>query len=210
VSPSVPGRSGPIDWQAVRARMGRAEAALAEALDPSPERATAIMDARARALARVPAPPRRADTSLEVVLFALGRERYAIEARFVREVARLVDFTPVPGTPDFIVGVTNLRGDVLALVDLRRFFGVAPQDLTDQSRAIVLGRDRVEFAILADAAHGLTDLASDDLVPPAGEVSALGRSFLRGVTAEALLVLDGAALLAERRLTVGGQPAPDK
>src|SRR5471032_258555 len=101
-----------IDWQAVRKRLDRADAAVEEAFNPSPAHAKAIMDARARRLAPMPAASRPPDANVSVVLFGLGRERYAIEARFVREVVRFADFTPVPGTPEFVVGVANLRGMV--------------------------------------------------------------------------------------------------
>lgn len=203
MKPNTPRSRGPIDWQAVHARLERAEAALAEAQNPSPERAKEIMDARARVLAQAPIPARPAGAGVDLTLFALGKERYAIETRFVREVVRFADYTPVPGTPEFIVGVTNLRGVVLAVVDLRRFFNVPQQGLTDLSRVIVVGRERIEFGILADEAHGQIDLAADDILAPLGDVSGIGRAYLRGVTEEALIVLDGNALFKDRRLMAG-------
>lgn len=188
-----------IDWPTARARMKQAEAALEQALDPPPERARAIMDARARALARA---PERAQSAgrIEVVEFSLARERYAIEARFVREVFTLAGFTPVPGTPEFIMGVTNLRGLVLAIVDLRRLFNVGVGGLPDQSRVIVLGVERPEFGILADEARGPTSLGLDDLLVPPNEISGIERSCLRGMTNEAVVIFDGAKLIADERL----------
>lgn len=205
MSGNIKRRSGTIDWQAVRARLKQAAVATEEALNPPPDRAKAIMDGRARALAQVPAPSRPPGAHLDVVLFGLGRERYAIETRFIREVVRLADFTPVPGTPDFVLGVTNLRGVVLAVVDLRRFFNITPKGLTDQSRVIVLGTERVEFGILADETHGQMDLATEEILDPPSEVSGIGRAYLRGVSREALIILDGTALLGDERLIVGNE-----
>jgi purine-binding chemotaxis protein CheW len=201
--------AGPIDWAAVRARLQKADAALAEALDPSPKRAQAIMKARAEALARAQAPSRSPGSHLDVVLFGLGRERYAIETRFVCEVVRFVDFTPVPRTPDYIVGVANLRGTVLAVVDLRRFFNIPRSGITDLFRIVVLGTDGVELGILADGAHGQAEIAADALLPPPGKVSGIGHAYIRGVTRDALIVLDGAVLLGDQRLFVGGETEPD-
>ncbi|MEW5703567.1 MAG: chemotaxis protein CheW [Pseudomonadota bacterium] len=198
-------RTGSIDWQTVRAHVKRAEIALKEALNPSPERAKAIMDARARALSQVPAPARPPGVGVDVVLFGLGKECYAIEARFVREVVRFSDYAPVPGTPEFIVGVTNLRGVSLAVVDLRRFFNVPQKGVTDLSRIIVLGTTQVEFGILADEAHGQIELTVNDILPVPDEVSGIGRAYLRGVTGEALIILDGAALLGDQRLIIGNE-----
>lgn len=199
-------RGKPVDWVVVRERLARSEAATEEALRPPPERARQIMDERARVLARVPTEARHAGDWIEVITFALASERYALETRYVREVIRLIDFTPVPGTPDFVVGVTNLRGSVLPVVDLRQFFNVPRKGLTDLSRVIVLGTERVEFGVLADEAREQTDLAAADVLDPRGEVSGIGRAYLRGVTREALIVLDGAALLADPRLIVGNKP----
>ena len=202
-------RSGPVDWHAVRARLKQADAAMAEALDPTPARAKAIMDARARALAQVLAPTRTPGSCLDLVEFALGREHYAIETRYVREVDHFTDYTPVPGTPNFVVGVTNLRGIVLAVVDLRRLFNIPQQGLTDSSRLIVLGTERIEFAILADETFGRIDLATEDMVSPP-QASDIGRAFLRGVTRDSVVVIDGAALLDDPRLVINeGRKASD-
>lgn len=191
-----------FDWQAVRTRLDKAGAALEEAFAPSPAHAKAIMDARARRLAPRPAASRPPGTRLSVVLFGLGQERYAIETRFVREVVRFADFTPVPLTPDFVVGVTSLRGMVMTIVDLHRLFNIPRRGVTDLSRVVVLGVDRVEFGILADQAYGQTEIAADDVLSVPGRTAAIASSHLRGVTREALIVLDGMALLADERLTI--------
>ncbi|MGH7437452.1 MAG: chemotaxis protein CheW, partial [Polyangiaceae bacterium] len=83
---------------------------------PTPAEAKRILDERAQRLARPPAEEPRPGESLVLATFALASERYAIEARFVRQIVRFVDFTPIPGAGDFLVGVTNLRGEVLAVI----------------------------------------------------------------------------------------------
>lgn len=191
-----------FDWQTVRLRLDRADAAIEQAFDPSPARARTIMDARAGRLAQTLAPSRPSGASLEIVQFGLGRERYAIETRFVREVVRFADFTPVPGTPDFLVGVTNLRGMVLTIFDLHRFFNIPRKGVTDLSRVLVLGVDRAEFGILADQVDSQTEIALDEILPPPGKIASIASSYLRGVTREALIILDGMALLADERLTI--------
>lgn len=191
-----------IDWQQVRQRLARAVAATEESLHLSPERARAVLDERARTLARVPAAALRAADILEVVTFSLGSERYAIQASHVREVVRVTEHTPIPGSPDFLMGVINLRGDIVALLDLRPFFGLGPQAVTDFSRILVLGGERVEFGILVDAAHEVLRLRLDEILEPPGELTSAGRQFLRGVTADALIVLDGSLLLRDQRLFI--------
>ena len=85
--------------------------------------------------------------------FSLSDERYAVETRFIREVVRPTDYARLPAAPPFLVGVMNLRGEVLALMDLRTFFDLPARGLTDRSRVLVVGDGRAEFGVLADAAQ---------------------------------------------------------
>lgn len=192
---------GTIDWVQVRERLAQAQAGAATTDDLTPERARAVMDERARLLARPPAPVLAGHT-LDVLTFALGRERYGLETKYVREVVRLVALTSVPGVAEFVLGVTNLRGDILCVVDARKFFGVASAGLTDLSRIIVVGRDTAEFGLLADRTDEIMGLRADELLPPPESVAGIGREYLRGVTRDALIVLEGAALVADPRLFV--------
>lgn len=198
----VPRKGGSIDWQALRERLARAEAALARVLELSPERAQAVMNERARALARPVTDPAPARDAIEILTFALGRERYAIETRFVREVARLSEFTPVPSAPEFILGIVNLRGEVLAVVDLRKFLGIDSGGVTDLSRVVVLGTEEAELGILADSVDAVERLPPARILEPPVSVAGIAREYLRGVTSDALIVLSGAALLEDERLVV--------
>jgi purine-binding chemotaxis protein CheW len=132
----------------------------------------------------------------------LDQEFYGIETRYFREIVRLTEFTPIPGTPDFLVGVTNLRGEILAIVDLRKFLSVVSKGLTDLSRVVVLGGERCEFGVLADAMRGVIRLPVDSVFEPPGSVSGIGREYMRGVTKDSLVVLDGAVLLNDSRLLI--------
>ena len=163
-----------IDWQQARARLAKAAAALNDPDRLAPERARAILD----------------------------KERYAIETRHVREVLRVRGCTPLPGTPEFLVGITNLRGQILAVLDLRTFFGIASQQASELSRVIVLGHERVEFGVLADVVFEVIVLRIDELCDPPGSVGSIAREYLRGVTGDALILLDGAILLQDPRLFI--------
>ena len=202
-------RSESIDWPSVRERLDKATVATESALRVSPERTCEIMDARARALARVQQAEPDVGEALEVATFALADERYAIETCFVSEVIRLADCTRVPGTPDFLLGVTNLRGEILSVIDLRKFFDLPTRELSDQSRVVVLGGERPEFGVLAESAHEVTTLRREELLEPPGSVTGIGREYLRGVTRDALIVLDGAVLLQDARLFIDQIDEPD-
>jgi purine-binding chemotaxis protein CheW len=160
---------------------------------------SALLAARARQLARVPEVTPRAGEILELVSFELAGERYAIESCFVREVVRLTRFTPVPGTPEFVLGITNLRGEILALFDLRQLLGVVTTGVSDLGRIVVLGKQRREFGLLADAAREILHVPGASLEQPE---TAWGRTYLRGVTPDGVIVLSGEALLDDPQLTI--------
>jgi purine-binding chemotaxis protein CheW len=162
-----------------------------------------VLDARARLLARITDEPPRAGEILELVGFVLAGERYGIESRFVREVARLTRFTPVPGTPEFVLGVTSLRGEILALFDLRHLLGVVAEGVTDLGRIVVLGEHRREFGLLADAASEILCVPGASL---AQTETAWGRAYVRGVTPDGVVVLSGEALLSDPQLTMDIEP----
>ena len=96
-----------IDWDAVNQRLSAAKLAIERSCTPSDDEIKRILDARARILAREPAPA--ADASLEVVEFTLASEHYALAAEFVREVYPLEELTPLPCTPAFVLGITSVR-----------------------------------------------------------------------------------------------------
>ncbi len=195
-------RRGPIDWQEVRRRLARAAEAVEGASGPAPDRVRAVLEERARLVARVPPQAPQAADVLEVVTFDLADERYALESRYIREVVRVGPVTPVPGGPDFLVGVLNLRGEVLAVLDLRRFFHVPGREVGERSRVLVLGGDRAEFGVLADAAHEVIVLRTDQVHEPPASVAGVGREYVRGVTRDALIILDGGVLLQDARLYI--------
>jgi len=196
--------AGVIDWVAVRARLARAAEATEQALNPSPERARRIMDERARVLAPAPPAARPAGEQIELLVFSLAGARYGIETRFVREVARLAEVTPIPGATDFLAGVAAIRGEILGVLDPRPIFGLAAGALT--ARMILCGEQHAEFGLLIDQAHDVVILPLTELFEPPGSASGAGRAYLRGVTKDALVVLDGARLLGDEQLFVDRPP----
>jgi purine-binding chemotaxis protein CheW len=197
--------TGEIDWSEIRSRIARAFDTFAA--ENAPERTRAVLAERARRLALAAERAEPPVERLELLPFRLGREHYAIETRYAREVVRLTGFTAVPSTEDFLLGVTNLRGEIVPVFDLMRFFGFASQGLSDRSRVIVVGTAEVEFGILADSVQALEQMPTAALVADAAFEGQRGGECVRGVTREAMIVLDGAALIKDRRLFIGAPEA---
>jgi len=194
----------PIDWEAIYRRLAATAAVLSGGLTLGPEEARRILEARARAAARPPVKPDGAER-LEVLAFSLAGETYGVETCHVREVCRLKDLTAVPCTPPFVAGVMNLRGRILAIVDLRTFFGLPVRGRTELNRVIVLGGPDGELGLLADSIDGVRPVSASDLQEGLPTLTGIGERFLKGVTGRMLAVLDGGRLLADAGLKVNEQ-----
>lgn len=160
-----------------------------------------LLQARALRLAQVPADAAPQE-QWEVIEFVLGRERYAVEASCVREVAVLPELTRLPCVPPHVLGVINLRGEVLAVVDIKRFFGLPQEGISNLNRVLVLRCPGMVFGVLADEVLGVRQLAVRALQPVQDVLAGVPASYLKGVTAERLIVVDGLALLRDPALIV--------
>lgn len=167
----------------------------------SDENITQILRARARVLAR-PHDAAAAPDGLELLEFRLANERYAVRTRFVVEVQPLRELTPLPGTPPFVRGIVNLRGRVLAVYDLKKFFGLPEQGLTDLHRIVVVGGERFEIGLLADVVTGVRHIPPESLSPPLPTLSDIAAEYLEGISEERLVVLDLDRILGDPRIVV--------
>ena len=168
----------------------------------SPSAAAQILRARARALARPPEQAPAADTLLEVLEFRLAQERYAVETRYVREVVPLKELTPLPCTPPFVLGIVNVRGHILPVLDLKKFFDLPEQGLTDLHRIIIVRGHDLELGLLAEVIVGVRSVPVESLQPSLPTLTGIRADYLKGVTAERLVVLDLARILADPRIIV--------
>lgn len=174
-----------------RARLHERSEALARAITGdarlSPEEARATLEARARALAAPLDAPAEGE-ALELVVFRIAEERYAVEARFLIEATRSFHVAVIPGAEPPLLGITAWRGGLLTLFDIRRILGLAAASAGDASRMLVLGEGQPAFGILVDAVEGLAEVQVSEIRPLPGKVHD-GGGFLRGTTSEAVLVL---------------------
>jgi purine-binding chemotaxis protein CheW len=161
-----------------------------------------VLRARARALARTRERPPAAETLLELLEFRLSQECYALETRHVQEVCPLKELTPLPCTPAFVLGIVNVRGRILPVLDLKQFFGLPEQGLTDLHRIILVRGNDLELGLLADVIVGLRSVPADNLQPSLPTLTGIRSDYLKGVTAERLIVLDLDRILSDPRIIV--------
>jgi purine-binding chemotaxis protein CheW len=142
------------------------------------------------------------DDHVEVIEFLLGDERYAIDVGHVREVYPFKDPTPVPCTPDFILGIINVRGKVVSVTDLRRILDLPGKESTPESKVLILTNDDMEFGILADAVAGERKIPAADIRTVPATLGGARERFIKGVTSERLVLLDGERLLSDESIVV--------
>src|SRR5208282_3436424 len=99
----------------------------------------------------------------ELLEFRLAQERYALESRWVREVSAFKELTPLPCCPPFVLGIVNVRGRILPVLDLKKFFDLPEKGLTDLHRIVLVGDNSLELGILADTIVGVRSVPATDL-----------------------------------------------
>lgn len=106
-------------------------------------------------------------STMRVAVISMGGELFTIDLKSVREVFVVESITPVPGMPSGLVGVTNLRGTVIPLLDLRPMFGL--DAMAALRYAIVVQHSNWQVGVLVDAVPEIRNLAKDQFLPaPAG------------------------------------------
>lgn len=195
----------PIDWREAKQRLEAARVAIECIWAPTSEATQRILKERARALAREAVPAEAADAGIEVIEFLLAHERYAVVSEYVREVYPLEELTPLPCTPAFVLGIINVRGEILSVIDLKKFFDLPEKGLTDLNKVIVIESKDMVFGILADAISGMCHIPRADIQLSLPTLTGIREDYLYGVTAERVVILDAEKLLSDEKLIVQEQ-----
>ncbi|MBF0563058.1 MAG: chemotaxis protein CheW [Alphaproteobacteria bacterium] len=177
-----------IDWNEVKQRLAMSTQALALALTPNPDlvRATLIRRAarlRVRDLADLE--PR----GVAALTFCLGSETYAIELDRLAEVALFPRCAKVPGTPPHLLGVINQRGHIRPVVDLAQLLGLAAPGMRTGGYVVFVRKRPVDVGLWVETLDRVRRIEAAEAAP-----GFPGR-FVRAVTADALILLDPAAVL---------------
>ena len=137
------------------------------------------------------------------VTFELERETYGISVSDVREVLRFTEIAPVPGAPSYVVGIINLRGNVVTVIDTRKRFGLGPKENDDATRIVIIEIDGQEVGILVDSVAEVVDLrlSAIEAAPNVGNEET--SRYIQGVTSldgNLLIIVDLNKLLSEEEL----------
>ena len=133
------------------------------------------------------------DDVLQWVTYRLGDETYGINVMQVQEVLRHTDIVPVPGAPEYVLGIINLRGNVVTVIDTRTRFGLDPAETTDSSRIVIIESDEQVVGILVDSVAEVVYLKSSEIDGAPNVGTEESARFIQGVSnrdGELLILVD--------------------
>jgi purine-binding chemotaxis protein CheW len=162
----------------------------------------AILRTRAQELAVEHKEEFVAEDSIEVLEFVLANEHYGIESCFIREVFPMKEYTPIPSTPAFVLGLINIRGQIVSVIDIRRFFDLPVKGLSDLNRVLVIQTPDMEMGILADRIVGVHHISRVTLQTSLPTLTGVRAEYLRGVAPDGLIVLDVQKMIMDDRIIV--------
>ena len=131
--------------------------------------------------------------TLQLVSFCLADETFGVEITKVREIILMCDITNVPQSPPYVKGLINLRSSVIPVVDLRTLFGFPEQELTSDSRIMVMQVGTRTIGIIVDAVDEVLRISKNDIASPPPTVAGLGQDYLTGLVRlekDLLILLD--------------------
>ena len=146
----------------------------------------------------------RSESVSRWVSFRLGSETYGIDVMQVREVLRGTDISPVPGAPAYVLGIINLRGNVVSIIDTRSRFGLPSKEMDDASRILILEAGDHVVGFLVDSVCEVAELRASEVESAPDTGSGEAARFIIGLSnrKDGLLILvDASKLLSDDELT---------
>ena len=121
------------------------------------------------------------DPILQWVTFRLADETYGINVMQVQEVLRYTDIAPVPGAPSYVLGIINLRGNVVTVIDTRQRFGLPSTEVTENTRIVIIEVDGQVVGILVDAVAEVVYLRQSEMETTPNVGNEESAKFIQGV-----------------------------
>ena len=135
----------------------------------------------------------------QVISFFLGEEEYALEITAIKEIIPCVKITSVPQMPEFVEGVISLRGDIIAVIDLRKRFGLPLSELKELSRIIIARLGGKRLGLIVDSVSEVVKIPLSKIQPPPETVVSLVGEYLKSVCQvgdRMLLLLDAKKIIS--------------
>jgi purine-binding chemotaxis protein CheW len=123
----------------------------------------------------------RIEEEIQLVVFSLGREEFAVEVTQVREIMRMEEITRMPKTPSFVEGIINLRGQIIAVVDLAKRLNIEAGEMSGDTRIIVVEAEDIKVGMIVDSVSEVLRVSADAVEPSPTLATDVSAVYLRGV-----------------------------
>jgi purine-binding chemotaxis protein CheW len=136
---------------------------------------------------------KQSDPIMQWVTFRLGDEKYGINVMQVQEVLRVTEIAPVPGAPSYVLGIINLRGNVVTVIDTRDRFGLMPIATDDASRIVIIETEAHIIGILVDSVAEVVEMRASEIETAPNVGNEETSKYIQGVTGrdnELLILVD--------------------
>lgn len=147
------------------------------------------------------------DQEERVVVFKLGKEAFGIDIYSIRTLVKPQEIYPVPHMPDYLVGLTNLRGEIVPVIDLRNRLGLPQKSYSDSTRFVVAEKREEPICLIVDDVSGIEHFAPQNLEEPSSVISSVDTTYLFAIAKsndQLVLLLDLDQVLGERILEIAG------
>ena len=120
----------------------------------------------------------------KVVRFSLSKEEYAIDAHFIHSIRDTeqdnLTIFPLPGVPDYIVGLINLRGEIISVINLKVFFSLHSENQSEITKIIIVECADMRVGFLVDSVHGIADFPLADIQTSLSTIEKIKSDYLDG------------------------------
>ena len=142
-----------------------------------------------------------AGAEMQLVVFELGDESYGVDISRVQDINRMQEITEIPHAPESVVGVINLRGRVIPVIDLRKRFGLPDAVHTKDTRIVVVHLEGNLIGVIVDAVSQVLRIPADIVEPPSPVLAGVDSRYLRGIAKldEKLVILLDLDFVLSRR-----------
>ena len=117
----------------------------------------------------------------QIVIFELGAEHFGVDIAKVESIIKMQPITQLPRTPEFVEGVTNLRGKVLPVIDLRKRFGLAAQETDKNSRIIVVSVNQIGVGMIVDEVSEVVTVPEVAVEATPAIATSVDATFIKGI-----------------------------
>lgn len=161
-----------------------------------------ILKERARLMAQEVVREDSHTNSIEIIEFQIEKEKYGVELKFVSKVCSIEYLTFLPGLPNFMPGIINIHGEIIPIVDLKKFFGLQETAVSILRQTIILRYGRLVIGILADEVLGVHKVLESELQTSLPALIGTGSDYLKAVTLSQVAILDPEKFSKDKRIII--------